>query len=251
MRPDLSHNEVQQAFHAALWGDTCPDSINSAHPLEAALRFKVYRNNMRHSLTRAVAAQFPVVQTLVGPEFFSAMAQVFIARTPPRSPVLLHYGDTFPAFLTDFAPVKHLPYLADVARLEYARSRACHAADADVLSADALLGTDLPTLRLTLHPSVILYQSSFPAVQIWQAHQPQSGTPDFHPAPDYALVARQPDFSVIVARVDAATYSVLAALRSGRSLGFAATLGDPTAALTLLLRHGLIVSTGVADDHIS
>jgi hypothetical protein len=251
MRPDLSHNEVQQAFHAALWGDGCPDSIKTADPSDTAIRFKVYRNNVRHSLTRALAAQFPVVEDLVGPDFFTAMAQVFIASTPLRSPVLLHYGETFAAFLTDFAPVKHLPYLADVARLEDARSRAYHAADADAVSAAALVGADLPTLRLTLHPSVILYQSSFPAVRIWQAHQPQSGTPDFHPAPDYALVARQPDFSVIVAAVDAATYSVLAALRSGRSLGFAATLGDPTAALTLLLRHGLIVSTGVADDPIS
>ena len=40
------------------------------------------------------------------------------------------------------------------------------------------------------------------------------------------------------------THAVLTALRSGETLGAAATHADPTPALTLLLRHGLIIDSG-------
>jgi hypothetical protein len=67
-----------------------------------ARRFAVYRNNVQHGLTRALAARFPVVEALVGAEFFTAMARVFAAEAPPRDPVLLRWGDAFPASSTAF-----------------------------------------------------------------------------------------------------------------------------------------------------
>jgi hypothetical protein len=131
-----------------------------------------------------------------------------------------------------------------VARLELARGRAYHAADAAPVPTEALQTPDLETLLLVLHPSVVLFASPHPAVRIWQAHQDgarPSGPMD--PGPDHALVARDPGFAVLVAQIDAGTHAVLAALAEGQQLGQAATLADPTAALTLLVRHGLIAAT--------
>ena len=246
MPPELTHAALQQAFHAALWGDGLPEGIVAPDPAEAEQRFKVYRNNVSHSLTRALAAQFPVIEALVGAAFFAALARAFFKSSPPRSPSLLLWGDDFAAFLAHFPPVAHLPYLADVARLEYARACACHAADAEQVQPETLAVGDPARLQLGLHPSVSLFAAATPAVQIWLAHQDQSAPQTLTPGPDHALIARRPDFEVIVSAIDAGTHAVLTALLAGKSLGDAAALSDTTAALTLLLRHGLIISTGEA-----
>lgn len=243
MPHDLSHTETEREFHAALWGPEPPTGITAPDPAEVAQRFKVYRNNVQHSLTRALAARFAIVEQLVGAAFFTALARAFTANAPPRDPVLLHWGDGFGGFLDQFPPVAHLPYLGDVARLEYARGRACHAADAAPVPPEALNTPDLQTMRLVLHPSFALFHARMPAVQIWLSHQPGGAQRPLSPGPDYALIARQPDFTVIVELIDQGTFAVLSALRDGAPLGHASRNADPTPALTLLLRHGLIINT--------
>lgn len=241
MQPD-SHAAQQQAFEAALWQQDPPAGLRAPVMAEVAQRFAVYRNNVQHSLTRALAARFAVVEQLVGPTFFTAMARVHIAQDPPQNPVLLGWGATFADFLDGFAPVAHLPFLGDVARLEYARGQAYHAADAAPVPPSALERADLDDLRLTLHPSVRLFTSRWPALQIWQANQPDAAPRGpLRAGPDYALIARAPDLAVITAPLDAASHSALAALLAGQTLGVAAQLADPVPALALLLRHGLIV----------
>jgi hypothetical protein len=246
--PPEPHAATEAAFHAALWQAGPPPGLAAPDPSEVARRFSVYRNNVHHGLTRALAARFLVVEWLVGAEFFTAMARVFIVGAPPAHPVLLSWGDAFPAFLESFPPVGHLPWLADVARLELARGRAYHAADAAPVPPGTLAVADPERLRLTLHPSVLLFASPHPAVRIWEAHQPGAvpGAP-IGAGADHALVARKPDFAVIVARVDPATHRVIARMSAGLPLGQAAGEDDPTAALTLLLRHGLIAAIATGD----
>ena len=241
---DLSHAATEAAFNASLWGPTPPAGITAPNPDEVAQRFKVYRNNVQHSLTRALAARFPVIEQLVGTEFFTAIARVYIAASPPSDPVMLHWGNSFACFLDGFPPIAHLPFMGDIARLEYARGCAYHAADANPVTPDALAVADLESLRLALHPSVILFTSSLPAVQIWQAHQTGATGAPLEPGPEHALIARQPDFTVIAERIELDTFAVLSALCDGETLGLAAEKADPTPALTLLLRHGLIIDTG-------
>ncbi|MFN4156595.1 MAG: DUF2063 domain-containing protein [Paracoccaceae bacterium] len=243
MLPERSHAELQRDFHAALWRPEPPSGLTAPEREEVAQRFKVYRNNIQHSLTRALAARFPVIEQLVGTEFFAAMAGVFIAESPPADPVLLRWGETFATFLDQFPPVLYLPFLGDVARLEYLRGRACHAADAQSIAADALNVPDPESLRLDLHPSVGLFFARMPAVQIWQSHQPGATRKPLTQGPDHALIAREADFTVIVEPTDPDTFAVLSALRDGKTLGEAAGWGDPVTALMLLLRHGLITRT--------
>jgi hypothetical protein len=240
MQRDLGHAAIQSAFHAALWADGPPDGLSSP---DLVHRFAVYRNNVQHSLTRALASRFPVVERLVGTEFFAAMARVFIAAHPPAGPVLLAWGGDFAPFLAGFAPVGHLPWLACVARLELARGVAYHAADAVAMGPEGLAVPDPAALRFRLHPSVILFASEYPAVAIWQSQQAGAVPAPLPAGPSHALIARAPDFDVIVEPLEAGSFAVLSALVAGQSLGEAAVLADPTHALALLLRHALI--TGV------
>lgn len=162
---------IQSAFAARLFEATpAPTGLMAWNAATPECRYDVYRNNVTASLTNALASRFPAAERIVGSEFFRAMAQAFIRRHPPRSPLLLAYGDDFPDFAAAFEPAGELAYLPDVMRLETARGRAYHAADAVPLDPQSLTAVDpsrLGSLTFTPHPSLSLLSSSHPVVTIW------------------------------------------------------------------------------------
>jgi hypothetical protein len=188
-------------------------------------RFAVYRNNVVVGLAGALKARFPATRKIVGEDFFRGAAKLFAATRPPRSPVMLFYGDAFPTFLADFEPAREVPYLADVARLEAARTRAYHAADAKPLTPAALVGGPpdaLAGMRFILHPSVEIVESDYPIATIWAMN---SGEIDLAPITDWrgedALVSRS-GFDVEVRRLPAGSKTFLQNLAARNPLGEAA-----------------------------
>jgi len=247
---------VNTAFaHALLSPDApCPAGLRAWNGSDPAKRFAVYRNNVVVSLVDALADSFPVVQALVGEAFFRAMAAEFARANPPRSPVLAWYGAGFADFVEDFPPAAGLPYLADVARLEWLRVEAWHAADADPLplaEIGALLADEaaLPALRLTLHPSLRVLASAHPVVSLWAAHHAQDvagalGAIDFAAA-EAALVTRE-GLDAGILRIEPGAAAFVGSLLQGATFAEAAqTAGrfDLPATLALLLRSGAIVAT--------
>ena len=111
--------EVQREFAAALLDPAAPVPSPLRRRGEKAprKRFAVHRNNMIVGLIAALAARLPVVQRLVGEEFFRAMARAYVVEEPPRSPVLLEYGDGFPQFLRNIGQTVSADYLADVGHM--------------------------------------------------------------------------------------------------------------------------------------
>lgn len=169
MRPALSY---RHAFFSALIdpaADACPPAFD---PLSAR-RFRIYRNNVYSSLISALADAYPVVQRLVGEEFFSAMAREFIRSETERAPTLADYGAGFPDFIAQFTPAASVVYLADMARLERARLQALNAADAKPLDAAKLPrdGARLLTAKLIPHPALQIVNSQHPVYTIWLANQ--------------------------------------------------------------------------------
>ncbi|MFJ2280600.1 putative DNA-binding domain-containing protein [Pseudomonas sp. NPDC087803] len=169
---------AQAEFAAALLDIRlpCPDGLCSANGADPASRFAVYRNNVQGSLINALADSYPVVQQLVGEEFFRAMAGLFIQQQPPHGPLMSRYGDGLADFVGAFEPAAGVPYLADIARLERLRTRAYHAADAAAVSAQQISAAladpqTLAELKIALHPSLHLLDSAYAVVSIWAAHQ--------------------------------------------------------------------------------
>lgn len=188
-------------------------------------RFAVHRNNMVAGLVKALVTRFPATVKIVGAEFFDAMARAFVLAHPPRSPQLARYGDGFPDFIDAFAPAREVAYVADVARIEAARTRAYHAADAAPVGADsfaALASEVLGGIRVQLHPSVEIIRSPHPIVTIWAMN---SGGPALAPIENWcgedALVAR-PYLEVNVHVLPPGGAEFLHALAAGRTLGEAA-----------------------------
>ena len=238
-------NEFTTGFRGALAGQGVPQGVTARLPAEAAIRFAVYRNNVAHSLKQALGRRFPVVERLVGAEFFAAMAAEFIVAHPPRSPVLAEWGGDFAGWLAAFPPVAGLRYLPDVARIEWARGRAYHAADAMPAAPQDLS----PDATLRLHPSLQLLRLTHPAVSIWAANQPGRDGRCAARGPEIALIFRRPDFEVPVQPMTEADAAMLDALMAGRTLAEAVGTHDPSRLLALLLTHSLICKDEDHDHH--
>jgi hypothetical protein len=171
--------ELQEGFRAAILGgaETAVLPLVLANGLSPAQRLQVHRNNVLSSLAAALEATFPVVARLVGEGFFRAAAQAFVRAEPPRRPCLAEYGGGFAAFLARFAPAQALPYLPDVARLEWAVNECQQTADSPALATQSLAGlpeAEVGSLRLKLHPAWRLIESPFPVDRIWLANQPRA-----------------------------------------------------------------------------
>lgn len=219
--------ELQSGFARALRDPAAPAprELDTGAGCGSSRRFDVYRNNMVVSLVDALRSTFPVVHRLVGEDYFTAVAREYVAQQPPDSPVLLYYGATFGDFLDSFPSAAGVPYLGDVARLEWARIRALHAADAEPASIDALAGVDqakLESITFTLHSSLSLIRSRWPVVSLWTAclNPDHSGDVDMN-APENGVVIR-PALKVGIHALPHDGAAFLAALQRGETLGAAA-----------------------------
>lgn len=227
--------DAHAAFARCLFnpGLDIPHDVISSTARHPTRRFNVYRNNVILSLVDVLQAYFPVVERLVGEQFFRAMVRTFVIAQPPKSPILSRYGDRFADFIACFEPVSDLPYLADVARLEWLRQRAYHAADARSVSPEVF--AEIPPTRVgdvvvCFHPSLSTMRSSVPVVSIWKAN-----VVDGDVAPisldlggEDAVVVR-PNRShavldVMVLPLAAGAYTFVNALREGQCLQAATTL---------------------------
>lgn len=216
----------QAQFVAALTDPAraVPVGLVSPRGTADAKRFAVYRNNVHVSLTNALAARFPVTRLVVGGEFFAGMARLYVGETKPATPVLLHYGDSFPDFIATFPPAAALSYLPDLARLEAAWSDSYNAADTVILTpADlaAMAPETLADLRLPLAPPARLISSAFPVGSIWSVHQQAPFVSPKLAGAEHVLLTR-PLADVRLTVVPPAAAALLRALAEGQPLGAAA-----------------------------
>lgn len=241
---------------------SCPPGLRAWNGSDPARRFAVHRNNVVASLVDALADAFPVVQELVGEEFFRAMAAVFVRAHPPGSPLMHRYGGDLPAFIEGFEPARGLAFLADVARLEFARVQACHAADAPPLSPAAATralasGGPVDVLRLAPHPAARWLASAHPVVSVWAAHQGEGRLEDIDLSRGEGALVVRPGLDVLVLPCGAGTVAFLACAAQGGGLaacveaGAAADAGfEPAATLSLLMAHGALSAVLLPDGSV-
>lgn len=243
---------TQAEFRAALLDSArpVPDGLIDPQGRPAGKRFAVYRNNVAVGLTEALEVGFPVLRRLVGPEFFTAMAGVFLRVHPPCSRLMMLYGEAMPTFLEGFAPVAHLPYLPDVARLELALRQSYHAADRPALASARLAGLAPDAFfvaRLALAPSLRLVRSSWPIHAIWRANTGAAtgamiGAAEMRPE---SVVVLRREFDPVPHLLGRGAEAFIAALLAGAPVGAAVGAAgaghDLEATLALLLAGGAIV----------
>lgn len=195
-------------------------------------RFAVYRNNVGAALVGALEARFPISARIVGQEFFRAMAGAFVQALPPRSAVLMDYGDALPSFVEAFEPAEAVPYLPDVLRLEIARSQAYHAADAEPAGRDALAGLDplgVAGVRVVRHPAARLLTSSYPIATIAAMNAPGVEPHAIENWCGEDVLVTRPHLMVLTHTLPEGAYDFLSVLFADGNVGDAAAKAVSTA----------------------
>jgi hypothetical protein len=224
--PALS-DDLSDFAHTIVRGNEPSARIDMNYPnYPVAIAVEVYRNNYRGNLHDTLADAYPVIEQLVGKDFFRLMTRKFIEQHPSRSGNLHHYGAEMVDFVASFEAAKGLPYLQDVAVLEWACHRAYFADDAptlDLVKLAQIPPAQYPDLILHTHPACHLVRSNYPIAAIWHAHQPGASV-DFHinldSGPSNALVSRK-DVAVLVSGLAEADAAWLQGIQAGTPLGYA------------------------------
>lgn len=247
----------QACFRDALFDSAkpVPPGLRDGLGLPAGRRFNVYRNNVAVSLTEALEIGFPAVRSLIGMENFKKVSGLFLRQTPPSAPMMMLYGKEFPSFLDTFAPLSHLRYLGDVARLEQAQREAYHAADARAVAPETLaqLPPDaLAQSRFRLAPAIRIVRSPWPIHDIWRFATTE-GAPKPAAQPQDVLVTR-PEYDPELYVLPQGGAAFVVALMAGRILADACDAGtsdaeafDLSAMLGLLLQGSAITAVETED----
>jgi len=244
---------TQTAFREALLdgAQPVPDGLTDGAGRPAGRRYAVYRNNVAVALREALETGFPACVSLIGAENFAKVAGLYLRQSPPASPLMMHYGADFPAFLAEFPPLQHIGYLADIARLELAMRHSYHAADATPLDPTRLQGLSeeaLMSAQLVLAPATRLIRTPWPLLQIYRfATVP--GSPKPQATPEDVLITRT-EFDPQPHALPPGGGAFVAALAAGQPFGAAMDAAgddfDLPATLSLLLTQGALTDLKTA-----
>ncbi|MGK5074121.1 MNIO family bufferin maturase [Janthinobacterium sp. ZB1P44] len=235
----------QQAFAIALLDTAATLPLFAGEAVSQ--RFALYRGNLSATWRRTLGHAYPVVLALVGEDFFGGLARAYGRQMPADSADLNQFGARFADFLAAFPPVAELPYLPDMARLEWALHLAHYAADAQALAPEALAALhpdQLEARRFTLHPTCVLLASDWQVAALWQAHQDDDGErrfPQEMQSAGWALVCRT-RWKAQLLVLDVAAHAALLALQQGQTFGAALDAAfelDPAFDLAAHLRQWL------------
>lgn len=221
-----SLRELQGELAEAVFSGEAPSDLlmwcAGSHPRRG---LEAYRRSVLANLSAAVRMTYPVVGAIVGEAFLDAAARRYALNHPSASGDLNAYGGDFGDFLASFPPASSLPYLPDVARLEwlvhvvYGRE--------DVPSQDlARLAETAPAqwgeLHFQLDPAHAVMASPWPVVRIWEVNQP-GYVGDFQVDFDEAQIAliHRRQAGTVVERLARGEHRLLKALANGARLGAA------------------------------
>ena len=254
--------DLSDFARAIVLGEEISSQIDSNYRnYSASVAIEVYRNNYRGNLHDTLAGAYPVIEQLVGKDFFRHMTRQFIGQHLSCSGNLHHYGAGMADFLAAFEPAQGLAYLPDVAALEWA----CHCAyfsddeaTLDIGKLGMIPPEQYPDLILHTHPACHLVRSRYPIAAIWHAHQP--GAPDnfridLDSGSCRALVSRKNDV-VLVSEQTESGASWLEAIQAGVPLGAVTTATlerhldfDLQAALLNLVAQNVLIDFSLSKRH--
>ncbi len=218
--------ELQVNFRKAVTGDTDSEIRQFIHAgqFESGRRLQIYSNNIKITLLESLAANFPVSEAVVGKEYFKFLARKYITEHPPTEGNLQRLGELLPDFIQSQKELDDFPYLADIARMDWACLTATHSPAAESVGLDSLAHytpDEHESLLFRLKPSVSILASSYPVFDIWKfalSEVNDTDAPDFEWAEQYVLIVRN-DLEVEVFKLEQEAYILLEQSRQNKNLG--------------------------------
>jgi len=172
----LSLRDLQIQFAKALNNQDSQvlSCIHETSRLTPEGHLHIYKSNIFGALQKVLKEIYPVCHKLVGEDFFLYLMNAYIEKNISVSHDLGNYGGIVADFIADFEPAKSLPYLPDVARLEWAWHKQFTARNSPGMDFHKLAEcyTDCgEKIIFSLPLDSILLCSSFPIHRIWEVNQ--------------------------------------------------------------------------------
>ncbi len=220
--------------------------------LSAVERLDIYAEMYFYRLRDCLAEDFRAVRTVIGPSRFHNLVTDYLLEHPSTHPSLRFAGRHLPRLLDTHALAGDWPFLADLARFEWALVDAFDAADAAPLAAEALEPVPAPAwaeLRFRLVPSVRLLELRWAVQEVW-SQVDRGESPEAPSDGPTCLVVWRSDLRVFHRPVEGAEYAALRGVRDGETFGTicdqaAARGGADVAAATLLRIVGRWLTDGL------
>jgi hypothetical protein len=155
---NLTLHQLQSHFSAALrYQETASHCQIEHSTFSNDEKLQIYRNNFVISLTEALATTYPIVQLLVGNECFMQLARQHVLISPPKEGNVWGYGAGFSHTIRETeAVVSAVPYLPDIALLEWAIDTLIRDSQTDNCSAPHYPLNDINQVKVELQPYIQL-----------------------------------------------------------------------------------------------
>lgn len=183
----MSLKSIQQSFIQQLTHSQSADEfLGHIEPCGSLLpeqQLAIYQNNVRGALQNSLAQVYPVCRKILGKNYFSQFASVYIKQNPSKHYDLNGYGEYFSAFVKaqcqQLSELNDFSYLSDLAQLEWFYQQVYYAEEDKVFdfSAFALLTEQQQATSIfQLTPYLNFVSSNYPILSIWQLNQGDSNT---------------------------------------------------------------------------
>jgi hypothetical protein len=173
--------ELQRDFqrHVMHGHERIVDAVESTPRVPATTRLAIYSEAYRLRLTDALASTLPRLQQLLGNEEFARVAGEYIDLSPSSFASIRWFGDRLSALLD--RSYRHQPWIAELARWEWAIAISFDAADADPIGVEALGAVapeHWPTLKFEFHPTVQVLRMKTNAPMLFKALSDDASPPE-------------------------------------------------------------------------
>ena len=223
--PQPKHlHQLQQDFAEALHyrpssaSETIADSAFGPEQL-----IQVYRNNFIISLSEVLEATYPCCMAVVGEECFAQLARQHVLTLPLKEGNVTDYGDGFADTLAaQPAVIEAVPYLADLARLEWlvdrAGQQAAVIADFPFEQLAHITEDNLGQLALEVAEPVYSFDAHYPVASLWQMITSDQIEQIDLSQPESVIIQHRPHGMLVMPTTSAAT-ALLRLCQANRTLG--------------------------------
>ena len=170
--------ELQQAYLQYCESGNLPEELSSSidpSGISQQVRIDIYQHTTFVTLKNVLENAYPKTAALLGEELFQNCAGAFINSNIPQVSLLDNWGDSFPEFIGDIGQSHAIPYLQDVAQLEWLLHIAYLAPDYKPLDGAELAQyspEQLVEQTFTLCPAIQLFQSDYDVKSIIADEEP-------------------------------------------------------------------------------
>lgn len=235
LRPDITTTELDEAYHG----------IGGAANVHPQARLAVYRNNAIGVQILALQTIYPACLRILGEACFRTLGRDYLQAHPSTDPDLNRFGNRYPELLSglqdgvgEHNSFADYPYLADLARLEWALHQAWFAADSSPFDPAQLSdpNCDPPQLRFALPPGTRLLASRWPLLSLHRSGDPHPADGD---GPLPLCIYRQ-GYAVVAIAVEHPLFALLGGIQQQRPLGELAAAGLAIERIGELLQRGCL-----------